>query len=198
MNKYQKSTPKKPIIKNVCNEVDGDVDYGACPSCEYPLDFSFNYCPNCGQALDWSGKKMTSKETPKRSSIALAENSLDLVARYCSDMNRQYPTRISYSRVGEALTNLDKFIKKHNREQPQPTLEEVEKEWEEAGWKKTNTYGIGFIKLNPRTNLYDTIHFHPLKKILLISFYGDENINILVLQLITKTTIAFRALGWEV
>lgn len=49
-----KETPKKPIIKNVCNEVDGDVDYGACPNCEYPLDYSFNYCPNCGQALDWS------------------------------------------------------------------------------------------------------------------------------------------------
>ncbi len=57
-NKYQelvyKATPKKPIIKNVCNEVDGDVDYGACPNCEYPLDYSFNYCPECGQKLDWS------------------------------------------------------------------------------------------------------------------------------------------------
>lgn len=50
----EKRTAKKPIIKNVCNEVDGDVDYGTCPNCEYPLDYSFNYCPGCGQALDWS------------------------------------------------------------------------------------------------------------------------------------------------
>ena len=49
-----KETPMKPIIKNVCNEVDGDVDYGVCPNCEYPLDYSFNHCPYCGQALDWS------------------------------------------------------------------------------------------------------------------------------------------------
>lgn len=58
VNKLQKlidkATPKKTIIKNVCNEVDGDVDYGACPNCEYPLNYDFNYCPDCGQALDWN------------------------------------------------------------------------------------------------------------------------------------------------
>lgn len=78
-------------------------------------------------------------------------------------------------------------------------LEEVKKEWEDDGWKITNTGGFtDFIKLNPRTNLYDTIQFHHLKKILSISFFSDENINIEVLQRITKTVIALKALGWEV
>ena len=82
--------------------------------------------------------KMTINETPKRNVFAQAENSLDLVARYCSDMSRDYPTRISYYRVGEALTCLDKFIKKQERNRSQPTLSECIKEWESRGFIVSN------------------------------------------------------------
>lgn len=49
-----KATPKKPIINHICNEIEGDIDYGVCPICERPLGYAFNYCEDCGQALDWS------------------------------------------------------------------------------------------------------------------------------------------------
>ena len=80
-----------------------------------------------------------------------------------------------------------------------PTLEEIKKEWEDDGWRINDSSGfICFAKLNPRTNMNDVINYHPLRKILSLSFYGDENIDIKVLQRITKTTRALRSFGWEV
>ena len=94
---------------------------------------------------------MTSKEEPKRSLTAQAENSLDLVARYCSDMSRDYPTRISYLRVGDALTYLDKFIQKQKQQQSNPTLSDCIKEWEDRGYiveSEKITNGIYIYKNN--------------------------------------------------
>lgn len=99
---------------------------------------------------------------------------------------------VTLSNLREVLLVGQMFISK-------PTLEEVKKEWEDDGWRINDSSGfICFSKLNPRTNMNDVINFHPLRKILSMSFYGDENIDIKVLQRITKTTRALRALGWEV
>ena len=55
-NKYdEKEKPKKPIIKRVKDEFNGEFyDYPFCPICDSCVVHIHSYCDKCGQRLDWS------------------------------------------------------------------------------------------------------------------------------------------------